>query len=179
MSLSLGEATWHRERHVLPVPPVNWTRARAPHTRISTFARRSSAGIAAAVDDFSFFLSISGQDILFVLSKPGSDLCGSDLCGSAFMGYVPSPLTTHTAYLIVYMLSSHSIPPLSLAYTTIQSWFFSWDIDYTSQMIYHRGGEPERAMHCWLNFMAHKPWIINSRSEFVTHGLLFSQAWAW
>jgi len=21
----------------------------------------------------------------------------------------------------------------------------------TSQMIYHRGGEPERAMHCWFN----------------------------
>ena len=30
-----------------------------------------------------------------------------------------------------------------------------------SQMIYHRGGEPERAMHCC---MAHKPWIT---AEFV------------
>ena len=29
----------------------------------------------------------------------------------------------------------------------------------TSQMIYHRGGEPERPMHCWFNVMAHKPWI--------------------
>ena len=29
----------------------------------------------------------------------------------------------------------------------------------TSEMIYHRGGEPERAMHCWFNVMAHKPWI--------------------
>ena len=28
--------------------------------------------------------------------------------------------------------------------------------DETSQMIYHRGGDPERAMH---NVMAHKPWI--------------------
>ena len=35
----------------------------------------------------------------------------------------------------------------------------------TTQMIYHRGGEPERAMHCWLNVMAHKPWIT---AEFVT-----------
>ena len=34
-----------------------------------------------------------------------------------------------------------------------------------SQMIYHRGGEPERAMHCWFNVMAHKPWIT---AEFVT-----------
>ena len=33
----------------------------------------------------------------------------------------------------------------------------------TSQMIYHRGGEPERAMQ--LNVMAHKPWIT---AEFVT-----------
>ena len=32
----------------------------------------------------------------------------------------------------------------------------------TSQMIYHRGGEPERTMHC---VMAHKPWIT---AEFVT-----------
>ena len=30
---------------------------------------------------------------------------------------------------------------------------------YTSEMIYHRGGEPERALHCWFNVMAHKPWI--------------------
>ena len=29
-------------------------------------------------------------------------------------------------------------------------------------MIYHRGGEPERAMHCWFKVMAHKP------TEFVT-----------
>ena len=35
----------------------------------------------------------------------------------------------------------------------------------TSQMIYHRGGEPERAMHCWFNVMAQKPWIT---AEFVT-----------
>ena len=35
----------------------------------------------------------------------------------------------------------------------------------TSQMIYHRGGEPERAMHCWFNVMAHKPWI---KAEFIT-----------
>ena len=35
----------------------------------------------------------------------------------------------------------------------------------TSQMIYHRGGEPERAMHCWFNVMAHNPWIT---AEFVT-----------
>ena len=35
----------------------------------------------------------------------------------------------------------------------------------TSQMIYHCGGEPERAMHCWFNVMAHKPWIT---AEFVT-----------
>ena len=32
----------------------------------------------------------------------------------------------------------------------------------TSQMIYHRGGEPEREMHCWFNVMAHKP------AEFAT-----------
>jgi len=32
-------------------------------------------------------------------------------------------------------------------------------------MIYHRGGEPERGMHCWFNVMAHKPWIT---AEFVT-----------
>ena len=32
-------------------------------------------------------------------------------------------------------------------------------LPYTSQMNYHRGGEPKRAMHCWLNVMAHKPWI--------------------
>ena len=32
-------------------------------------------------------------------------------------------------------------------------------------MIYHHGGEPERAMHCWRNVMAHKPWIT---AEFVT-----------
>ena len=36
--------------------------------------------------------------------------------------------------------------------------------DITSQMIY-RGGEPERALHCWFNVMAHKPWIT---AEFVT-----------
>ena len=38
------------------------------------------------------------QDTFCVLfhSKPESDLCGS-----AFMGYVPSPLTTNTAYLVV------------------------------------------------------------------------------
>ena len=29
---------------------------------------------------------------------------------------------------------------------------------HCSQMIYHRGGEPEWAMHCWINVMAHKPW---------------------
>ena len=48
----------------------------------------------------------------------------------------------------------------------------------TSQMIYHRGGEPERVLHCWFNAMAHKPWIT---AEFVTvmdnsricHRLLF------
>jgi len=32
-------------------------------------------------------------------------------------------------------------------------------------MIYHRGGEPEWAMHCWFNVMVHKPWIM---AEFVT-----------
>ena len=32
-------------------------------------------------------------------------------------------------------------------------------------MIYHRGGEPERAIHWWLNVMTHKPWIT---AEFVT-----------
>ena len=36
---------------------------------------------------------------------------------------------------------------------------------HTSQMIYHLGGEPERAMDCWLNVMAHRPWIT---AEFVT-----------
>ena len=35
----------------------------------------------------------------------------------------------------------------------------------TSQMIYHRGGEPDWAIHCWLNVMAHKPWITE---EFIT-----------
>jgi len=35
----------------------------------------------------------------------------------------------------------------------------------TSQMIYHRGGESERVMYCWINVMAHKPWIT---AEFVT-----------
>jgi len=30
---------------------------------------------------------------------------------------------------------------------------------YTSQMIYHCGGEPEQAVHCWFNVMALKPWI--------------------
>ena len=35
----------------------------------------------------------------------------------------------------------------------------------TSQMTYHRGGEPEQAMHCSFNVMAHKPWIT---AEFVT-----------
>ena len=39
-------------------------------------------------------------------------------------------------------------------------------------MNYHRGGEPERAMHCWFNVMAHKPWIT---AEFVDHGLLFHE----
>ena len=42
-------------------------------------------------------------------------------------------------------------------------------VTYTSQMIYHRGGEPEQAMHCWFNVMAHKPWIT---AEFVTVCLL-------
>ena len=37
-------------------------------------------------------------------------------------------------------------------------------------MIYHRGGEPEGAMHCWFNVMAHKPWIT---AQFVT--LLFHE----
>ena len=36
----------------------------------------------------------------------------------------------------------------------------------TSQMIYHSGGEPERAMHCWINVMAHKPWNL---SPFAVH----------
>ena len=35
----------------------------------------------------------------------------------------------------------------------------------TSQMIYHRGGEPERVLHCWFNVIEHKPWIT---AEFVT-----------
>ena len=30
---------------------------------------------------------------------------------------------------------------------------------YTSPMIYHCGGEPEQAVHCWFNVMALKPWI--------------------
>ena len=30
---------------------------------------------------------------------------------------------------------------------------------YTSLMIYHCGGEPEQAVHCWFNVMALKPWI--------------------
>ena len=38
-------------------------------------------------------------------------------------------------------------------------------LSITSQMIYHRGGEPEQAIHCWFNAMAHKPWIT---AEFVT-----------
>ena len=38
-------------------------------------------------------------------------------------------------------------------------------IPTTSQMIYHHGGNTERAMHCWRNVMAHKPWIT---AEFVT-----------
>ena len=43
-------------------------RARTAHTHfyVCAIARRRSAGIAGAVYDFSFFISISGQDILFV-----------------------------------------------------------------------------------------------------------------
>ena len=41
----------------------------------------------------------------------------------------------------------------------------------TSQMIHHRGGNPERAMHSWLKrVMAHKPCMDNSR---ICHRLLF------
>ena len=42
---------------------------------------------------------------------------------------------------------------------------FSGPYSITSRMIYHRGGEPERVLHCWFNVMAHKPWIT---AEYVT-----------
>ena len=42
----------------------------------------------------------------------------------------------------------------------------------TSQMIYHRGGEAERAMHCWFNVMPHKPWITACR---ICHLLMFHE----
>ena len=43
----------------------------------------------------------------------------------------------------------------------------------TSQMIYHRGGEPERAMHCLFNVMPHGTQAMdNSR---ICHRLLFHE----
>ena len=41
--------------------------------------------------------------IVFVhYSIANSEVTCANSSGSAFMGYVPSPLTTHTAYLIIY-----------------------------------------------------------------------------
>jgi len=42
----------------------------------------------------------------------------------------------------------------------------------TSQMIYHRGGEPERAMHCWLKWHGTQA-MDNSRICLLERGWSF------
>ena len=49
----------------------------------------------------------SGQDIFGHYSIANQGVTYVDSSGSAFTGYVPSPLTTHAAYLIFDMLWSH------------------------------------------------------------------------
>ena len=70
--------------------------------------------------------------------------------------------------------SSHSgihWPGLNWSTSFLEIW--GQDTYNTNQMIYHCGGEPERAM---LNVIAHKPWIT---AEFVTICCSMSYTHTW